>query len=311
VRFEQSVGPGEEGLRIDLFLTQRLEGVSRTAIQRALKGGLVTIDGRAVASNYKTRAGDVINGAIPAAEPLSATPEDIPVTVVYEDDDLIIVDKPSGMVVHPAKGHAKDTLVNALLFKGKSLSDTGDNVRPGIVHRLDRDTTGLIAVAKTTKAHASLSEQLKSREMGREYLAVVRGVLRPASGEIDKPIGRHKVHRKKMTVNESRSGATRSAQTLYETMEVFPTVPPASLLKVRLKTGRTHQIRVHLSAVGNPVMGDAVYGKEKSKLIDRPALHAAKLTLIHPTSGKTMVFEAPLPPDFLQLIASLRAKSRK
>ena len=305
--FKELVSPGEEGIRLDHFLVARLDGISRTAIQRALKGGLVTLKGRPVSANHKTRAAEEFCGVIPPPEPLSAEATDIPVSVVYEDDDIIIVDKPSGMVVHPAKGHEKDTLVNALVFKGKSLSDTGDSIRPGIVHRLDKDTTGLIAVAKNAAAHASLSEQLKSREMGREYLTVVRGIPKAASGEINKPIGRNKVLRKKMTVFTARTTTSRSALTMYETIEAFP-LGNAAFLRVGLKTGRTHQIRVHLSSIGNPVIGDEVYGRQKSNLIDRPALHAAKLTLIHPTTGKTMVFEAPLPPDFLKLLASLRKR---
>jgi 23S rRNA pseudouridine1911/1915/1917 synthase len=307
VTFKELVIPGEEGIRLDHFLVARLDGISRTAIQRALKGGLVTLKGRPVSANHKTRSAEEFCGVIPPPEPLSAEATDIPVSVVYEDDDIIIVDKPSGMVVHPAKGHEKDTLVNALVFKGKSLSDTGDSIRPGIVHRLDKDTTGLIAVAKNAAAHASLSEQLKSREMGREYLTVVRGIPKAASGEINKPIGRNKVLRKKMTVFTARTTTSRSALTMYETIEAFP-LGNAAFLRVGLKTGRTHQIRVHLSSIGNPVIGDEVYGRQKSNLIDRPALHAAKLTLIHPTTGKTMVFEAPLPPDFLKLLASLRKR---
>lgn len=306
--FDAPVGPGEEGMRLDRFLAAKLDGTSRTAIQKALKGGLVTLNGRPVAANHKTKSGEDFKGSIPVPEPLSAEPVDIPVNVVYEDDDLIIVDKPAGMVVHPAKGHEKDTLVNALVFKGKSLSDTGDDFRPGIVHRLDKDTTGLLAVAKNAAAHSSLSEQLKSRAMGREYLTVVRGIPKPPSGVIDKPIGRNKVLRKKMTVVPARTTSSRSAQTVYETLEAFPS-GNAAYLRVGLKTGRTHQIRVHLSSVGNPVIGDELYGRQKSNLIDRPALHAAKLTLIHPTTGKTMVFSSPLPEDFLRLLASLRGRS--
>lgn len=309
--FEVVAGEDDGGIRLDRFLSTRLEGVSRTSIQKALKAGLVTLGGRPLSANHKTRVGEVFCGSIPPPERLSAEPEDIPLDVVYEDDDLIIVDKPAGMVVHPAKGHAHDTLVNALLFKGKTLSDAGgDELRPGIVHRLDKDTTGLVAVAKNAVAHASLSAQLKSREMGREYLAVVKGTLKPPAGEISKPIGRHTVHRKKMTVSETRSSGAREARTLYETLEFFPG-GFASLVRVRLKTGRTHQIRVHLASVGNPVMGDEVYGRQKSPLIARPALHAARLTLVHPSSGKTMTFEAPLPPDFEKLLVSLRSKTRQ
>ncbi|MBI3793598.1 MAG: RluA family pseudouridine synthase [Nitrospinae bacterium] len=309
--FDLLVEVGEENQRLDVWLVSKLEGVSRTTIQKMLKGGLVTVGVRTAPANHKTRAGERFQGSVPPQEPLSAAPADIPLKIVYEDDDIIIVDKEAGMVVHPAKGHENDTLVNALLFKGKILSDAGeDGLRPGIVHRLDKDTTGLIAIAKNAAAHAALSEQLKSREMGREYLAVVRGEMKKSSGTIDKPIGRHKIHRKKMTVNDARSAGSREAQTLFETVETFPN-KNAALLKINLKTGRTHQIRVHLSSIGNPIIGDTVYGKEKTNLIGRPALHAAKLRLVHPTTRETMVFEAPVPPDFLALLDALRSTKRR
>ncbi|MBI5178251.1 MAG: RluA family pseudouridine synthase [Nitrospinae bacterium] len=297
-----TVAPGEEEVRADRFLAEKVEGLSRSAVQKLMDAGRITLGGKPLAANHKTRRGDEYRVEIPPPEPTEAEAEAIPLDIVYEDGDIVIVNKAAGMVVHPAKGHFGGTLVNALLHGIKDLSGIGGEMRPGIVHRLDKDTTGLIAVAKNDAAHASLSDQLRSRQMGREYLAVVRGHLAPPSGTIDKPIGRHHLYRKKMTVNPKKSEG-REAVTLYETVERFA---DCALVRVKLKTGRTHQIRVHFSAIGHPIMGDAVYGKGKTLLIARPALHAARLSLVHPSSGKTMTFEAPLPEDFSALLIKLR-----
>ena len=298
-----SVEDGEEGLRLDRFLVTRLEGFTRSAIQRIIENGKVMLKGKPVSANHKTHPLEKFSVEIPPPDPASAEAEDIPLDIVYEDADIVIVNKPVGMVVHPAKGHFTGTLVNALLHRCTGLSGIGGEMRPGIVHRLDKETSGLIAVAKHDASHNALSGQLKSRTMGREYLAVVRGVVRPPQGTIDKPIGRHNLYRKKMTVHPKKSSGARDAITLYETIENFK---ESTLLRVKLKTGRTHQIRVHLSAIGYPILGDTVYGKDRAKLISRPALHAAKLTLVHPTTGKTMVFETPPPPDLSLLLDKLR-----
>lgn len=295
-----AVGPGEAGERLDRFLAGRLPGITRSAVQRLIEKGLVTLAGKTVAANHKTKEGEAYRIAVPPPVPSIAIAEDIPLDVVHEDAHIAIINKPAGMVVHPAKGHAGGTLVNALLAHCPDLTGIGGELRPGIVHRLDKDTTGLIAVAKNDAAHAALSGQLKTREMGREYLAVVKGEMRPLSGAIEKPVGRHPVYRKKMSTH-TRMG--RAALTLYETLETYPGV---SLLKVGLKTGRTHQIRVHLAAVGHPILGDALYGKGKTALIARPALHAWRLTLVHPVSGETMTFTAPPPEDFQRLLAALK-----
>jgi len=297
-----TVQEGQEGLRLDRFLVLHMEGISRSSIQKIIESGKVTLHGKALPANHKTRSGEEFCVEIPPPEPSSAAAEDIPLEIVYED--IVIVNKRAGMVVHPAKGHFSGTLVNALLHHCTGLSGIGGEMRPGIVHRLDKDTSGLIAVAKNDVAHASLSDQLKARSMGREYLAVVRGVMRPPSGTLDKPIGRHHLYRKKMTVNPKSSGG-RDAVTLYETLENFK---DSTLLKVKLKTGRTHQIRVHLSAAGYPIMGDTVYGKDTSKLIARPALHAARLSLVHPATGKKMVFEVAVPDDLEKLLEKLRKR---
>lgn len=289
-------------MRADVFLVSKLAGLSRSSIKRLMDSGCVMVDKNRVTPHHKTRAGEEFRIEIPEVRPIEKTPEDIPLDIVYQDADVAVVNKAAGMVVHPAKGHPAGTLVNALLFHLKDLSGIGGEIRPGIVHRLDKDTTGLIAVAKNDKAHLSLSEQLKSRTMKRGYLAVVRGVMKNRSGRVEKPIGRHPVYRKKVSV---RTRNPREALTEYETLETFQ---EASYVRVTLRTGRTHQIRVHMSSIGHPILGDTVYGKDKTKLIARPALHAARLSFSHPESGKTMQFSAPLPQDFEKLLAHLRGK---
>ncbi len=295
-----TVQEAEDGERLDKYLAERLPELSRSGVQRLIEKGLVTLAGQPVPSRHRTDIGEEFAVEIPPPEPLDAEAENIPLDIIYEDEHIAIINKAAGMVVHPAKGHAHGTLVNALLGHCEGLSGIGGKIRPGIVHRIDKETTGLLAVAKNDAAHATLSEQLKSRAMGREYLGVVRGIITPPAGTINKPIGRHPLYRKKMSV---KTDFPRDAVTLYETVEVFRA---ATLVRLKLKTGRTHQIRVHMSAVGHPLLGDQLYGKEKTKLIGRPALHAETLTLIHPVTGNTMRFTAPLPADFVALLEKLR-----
>ncbi len=295
-----AVQEAEDGERLDKFLTEKLPELSRSAVQRLIEKGHVTLAGLPVPSRHKTSVGEEFSVDIPPPEPLDAEAENIPLDIVYEDDHIAIINKAAGMVVHPAKGHAHGTLVNALLGHCEGLSGIGGKIRPGIVHRIDKETTGLLAVAKNDVAHAALSEQLKTRTMGREYLGVIRGVITPPAGTINKPIGRHPLYRKKMSV---KTNFPRDAVTMYETVETYRA---ASLVRLKLKTGRTHQIRVHMSAVGHPLLGDSLYGKEKTKLIGRPALHAETLTLVHPVTGETMRFTAPLPADFIALLEKLR-----
>ena len=295
-----AVPEAENGERLDKFLTEKLPELSRSAVQRLIEKGLVTLAGLPVPSRHKISGGEEFAVEIPPPEPLDAEAEDIPIDIVYEDEHIAIINKAAGMVVHPAKGHAHGTLVNALLARLSGLSGIGGKIRPGIVHRLDKETSGLLAVAKNDEAHTALSDQLKSRTMGREYLAVIRGVITPPSGTINKPIGRHPLYRKKMSV---KTDFPRDAVTLYETVETYRA---AALLRLKLKTGRTHQIRVHMAAVGHPLLGDTLYGKEKSRLIGRFALHAETLTLVHPATGETMRFTAPPPADFAELLEKLR-----
>jgi 23S rRNA pseudouridine1911/1915/1917 synthase len=301
-RITVEVEKGDEGERIDRFLTFRLEKFSRSAISKLLNSGAILLNGEKVNSSHKTVKGEIYTIDPPEPEPMEAKPENIPLKIVYEDDDIAIIDKQAGLVVHPGRGHFTGTLVNGLLYHCKNLSGIGGVLRPGIVHRLDKDTSGLIAIAKNDKAHASLSDQLKSREMGREYLAVVKGQVKKPEGTINMPIGRHPTYRKKMSV---KSNSPREAVTKYMVLEVFD---GHTFMKVRLKTGRTHQIRVHFSAVGHPILGDSAYGKQKTDLIGRPALHAERLTLIHPSTNKKMAFKAEAPADFLKLLATLRGE---
>ncbi|MFQ5432282.1 MAG: RluA family pseudouridine synthase [Nitrospinota bacterium] len=294
------VGMDEAGRRADRFLASRLDNITRSALKRMMDSGQVTLDGEAVTPRHLTREGEEFS--IQQAKPVEpkAEPEELELDIVYEDSDIVIVNKPAGMVVHPAKGHHTGTLVNGLLHHCRDLSGIGGELRPGIVHRLDKDSSGLIAAAKNDAAHASLSGQLAGRTMGREYLAVVRGTLKEKSGTIDMPIGRHPVYRKKFSV---KTDSPRDAVTHYETLETFRA---AAYIKVKLHTGRTHQIRVHMSAIGHPIIGDQVYGKHKSALIDRPALHAWRLLLIHPKTGKEKLFTAKPPEDFQRLLKTLR-----
>jgi 23S rRNA pseudouridine1911/1915/1917 synthase len=293
------VATDEAGVRIDRYLVSVLPGQTRSQIQRLIKEGKVQIAAQAVKSNRVVHAGDEIDIEIP--QPTSAIPEaeNLDVRIVYQDSDLVVVDKPAGMVVHPAAGHASGTLVNALLHQVKDLSGIGGELRPGIVHRLDRGTSGLMVVAKNDKAHVELARQFHDREVEKEYVALVWGVVQ-AGKRIDLPIGRDPDDRKKMsaTARRARSATTRVTKALH--------LPGVSLIHVAIATGRTHQIRVHLSEIGHPIVGDATYGGIRRRVmgdlrpllsLDRPFLHAFRLMFHHPADGRKMEFEAPLPPD--------------
>ena len=278
-------------------------GITRSAAQKLLDGGAVTSCGATVPKNYKLRRGDVLEVEFPEVKEPDAEPEDIPLDIVYEDDDIVVVNKPAGMVVHPAPGHEHGTLVSALLWHCRgSLSSINGVLRPGIVHRIDRDTTGLVAVAKNDAAHLALAEQLKDHTMRRKYSAIVVGRLPEESGRIDKPIARHPTDRKKMAVARPSDASARGAVTHYRTVlfsEGF------TLAECELETGRTHQIRVHMASIGHPVLGDPVYGGDRTLFQRRhPALftgqmlHAKELTLIHPSTGETVTFHADEPENF-------------
>lgn len=291
----------ESGERIDALLSRKFPALSRSLIQKCMEAGTVTVNDRPVKKNARGSAGDEILFAFPETEALTVEAQQIPLDVVYEDGDLIIINKERGMVVHPAPGHPDGTLVNALLFRcGDSLSGIGGVQRPGIVHRIDKDTSGLLVVAKNDFAHQGLSAQLSDHTLCREYAAVVNGSFREESGTVDKPIGRHPVDRKRMAVTEKNS---RHAVTHWELLEAYRGY---SLVLCRLETGRTHQIRVHMASIGHPLLGDGLYGaKCPDKGLEGQCLHARRLRLVHPRTGKEMQFEAPLPDYFKEVLARL------
>ena len=298
------------GKRLDAYLAE-LSELSRSAAAKLIEQGSVTVNGRACEKKYQVKECDEIELSLPEAEKYEAEPEDIPLDVVYEDADIIVINKPSGMVVHPAPGNYTGTLVNALLFHCKdSLSGIGGVMRPGIVHRIDKDTSGLLVVAKNDAAHRALSEELGYHGIEREYHALVRGGFKEERGTVDLPIGRHPVDRKKMAVIKNGDRA-RDAVTHYEVLRAYGQI---TYLKLKLETGRTHQIRVHMSYLGHALLGDEVYSstkipfeKQHAPLFDGQILHAKRLSLTHPRTGERMSFECELPDNFKKLIDILES----
>jgi len=290
-----------DGERADQLLARLLPQLSRSAAARLLEGGGVLLAGAPVKKNYRAAAGDVLTVLLPDPEPIEAVPQDIPLDVVYEDGDVIVVNKPVGMVVHPAAGHPDGTLVNALLYHcGKSLSGINGALRPGIVHRIDRDTSGLIIAAKNDAAHLALAEQLQDHSLYREYRAVAVGGFQEDAGTVNAPIGRHPVDRKKMAVDRLRG---REAVTHWQVLERFSGY---TYLQCRLETGRTHQIRVHLASIGRPLLGDGVYGGKPWPGLAGQCLHAKKLSFVHPRTGERMELDCPLPDWFQSVLDRLR-----
>jgi 23S rRNA pseudouridine1911/1915/1917 synthase len=290
----------QAGERLDKIMSDELDELSRTMVQKLVKDGDIKVNEKQVKPNYRLQAGDVIQWALPVTEEPDILPEDIPLNVVYEDSDLIVVNKPRGMVVHPAPGHYTGTLVNALLYHCKDLSGINGVMRPGIVHRIDKDTSGLLMAAKNDKTHQSLADQLKAKSSHRVYQAIVHGVPKHDRATIDAPIGRDEKDRKKMAVNLNHG---KEAITHFTVLERFAGY---SLVACQLETGRTHQIRVHMAYIGFPIAGDPKYGPRKTLSIDGQALHAAELGFTHPTTGEEMRFTAPLPGDMAQLLEGLR-----
>ena len=280
-----------EGERLDQFLARRVPGLTRSAAQRLAEEGAVLCGGSAVKKNRRTAPGEVYTVALPDPEPIEAKAQEIPLDVVYEDSDVIVVNKPVGMVVHPAAGHPDGTLVNALLYHcGNSLSGINGKLRPGIVHRIDRDTSGLIIAAKNDAAHLALAAQLEDHSLYREYHAIAVGGFREDAGAVDAPVARHPVDRKKMAVDRVNG---KNAVTHWRVLERYSGY---TYLQCRLETGRTHQIRVHLASLGHPLLGDTVYGAKKPVPgLAGQCLHAKKLTFIHPRSGEQVTVECPLP----------------
>lgn len=288
----------EEG-RIDKILAEKIPDASRSQLQSWIKNGNVLVNGDPVKSNYKVQEGDTIAVSEPEPEVLDVEPEPIPLDVVYEDSDLLVVNKPSGMVVHPSKGHLNGTLVNALLYHVQNLSDGSQYIRPGIVHRIDKDTSGLLVIAKNNLSHQRLAEQLEQHSMEREYTALVHGVVAHEEGTIDAPLARNPNDRMKRTVREGG----RSAVTHFKRVEELA---DHTLVSLQLETGRTHQIRVHMKYIGHPIVGDPMYGPKNE--IDKRGqfLHAGVLGFVHPTTGERMRFEVPLPDFFQAKVTELR-----
>lgn len=301
------------GERLDAFVA-KVADITRSSAAKLIEDGDVLVGNSKKAKNYKVREGDEVSVELPEPEEYDALPENIPLDVVYEDDYIIVINKPSGMVVHPAPGNYTGTLVNALLYHCRdSLSGIGGVMRPGIVHRIDKDTSGLLVVAKCDEAHAALSEELKYHGIEREYHALVVGGFKDDFGTVDYPIGRHPVDRKKMAVIRDGSGNAREAVTHYTVLERFGNI---THLALKLETGRTHQIRVHMSYTGHALLGDEVYAKNKTRfetlhpaLFDGQALHAKRLTLTHPKTKERMVFECELPDNFKKALELLRKEN--
>ncbi len=295
---------GRPGERIDRFLSENLEELSRSYIQKLIKEERILVNGRPVKANYKTGEEDEITVQIPDPEILDVLPEDIPLDILYEDGDVLVVNKPKGMVVHPSPGHSSHTLVNAVLFHCKGrLSGINGVLRPGIVHRIDMDTTGSLLICKNDRAHQILAEALKDHSITRRYHAIVHGNLKEDSGTVSAPIGRHPVDRKKMSTKAPNG---RHAVTHYKVLERFGDY---TYIECELETGRTHQIRVHMADIGHPVLGDAVYGPAKCPFkLEGQTLHAKILGFTHPTTGEYMEFDAPLPEYFVSLLERLRMR---
>lgn len=294
----------ESGERIDALLARTLPSLSRSQVQKLLEQGMVTLNGRELKKNFRCSAGESYELLLPEPDELPLIPQDIPLDVVYEDGDLIVINKPRGLVVHPAPGHPDGTLVNALLYHcGDSLSGIGGQRRPGIVHRIDKDTSGLLIVAKNDFAHQGLSAQLADHSLCREYEALVRGNFKQDSGTIDKPIGRHPIDRKRMAVTDKNS---KPAVTHWQLLDSYRGY---SHILCRLETGRTHQIRVHMASIGHPLLGDFTYGAPSpEKGLEGQCLHARRLRFVHPRTGEHVLLETELPAYFMDVLARLGPK---
>ncbi|KOA20965.1 ribosomal large subunit pseudouridine synthase D [Clostridium homopropionicum DSM 5847] len=294
-----------ENTRLDVFLSKIFEDKSRSYIQKLIEGSHILVNNKEKKSNYKLNNNDIITIELPEVQELVVEAENIPLDILYEDEDVVVINKPQGIVVHPAPGNYKGTLVNALLYHCEDLSGINGVARPGIVHRIDKDTSGILVIAKNDKAHNKLAEQLKNHSMIREYIALVEGRIKQDKGVVDKPIGRNPKDRLKMGIV---SGGKR-AVTHYEVIERFE---KNTLIKCILETGRTHQIRLHMSHIGYPIVGDPVYGIKKQKFNLRgQMLHAKKLGFIHPSTGEYMEFESSLPEYFTHILDLLSNKENK
>ncbi|WP_410514534.1 RluA family pseudouridine synthase [Paenibacillus sp. BR2-3] len=289
--------------RIDKYITEAWEeNISRSQVQLWISGGHVTVNGEQVKANYKLFEGDIVTVTVPETEVTDLVAENIPLEIVYEDSDVIVVNKKRGMVVHPAVGHPSGTLVNALMYHCKDLSGINGEIRPGIVHRIDKDTSGLIMAAKNDASHASLAAQLKEHSVTRRYIAIVQGNLSHDKGTVDAPIGRDPQDRKLYVVTQKNS---KKSVTHFTVLERFG---DCTLVELQLETGRTHQIRVHMKFIGHPLVGDPIYGRSKGTTMEGQALHAAVLGFVHPSSGEYLEFSAPIPADMEDVLFTLRSR---
>ncbi len=297
---EYLVKEEESGQRLDVYLAKTAD-LSRSAVQKNIKEGGITVNGREQKANYKVETGDLVRLILPAARPLDVLAEEIPLEILYEDDDLLVVNKPKGMVVHPAPGHSSGTLVNALLYHcGDSLSGINGVLRPGIVHRIDRDTTGSLLVCKNDNAHQKIAQQIKEHSIHRLYRGIVLGNVTKEQGIVDAPIGRHPIERKKMAINEKNG---KHAVTHYRVLKRFGDL---TYMEFQLETGRTHQIRVHMASIGHPLLGDEVYGPKKCRFrLQGQTLHAYLIGFCHPSTNTYMEITAPLPDYFTRLLEVL------
>lgn len=315
-----SIESGEAGQRLDTFIAGHIDQCSRSHAALLIRQGFVQVDGHICKPGYRVKVNESISARIPPPAPLDLVAEPLALKIIFEDPDLLVINKPAGMVVHPAAGHSTGTLVHGILYHCPDLEGIGAEKRPGIVHRLDKDTSGLLVVAKNSRAHHELSRQFKDRNINKNYLAIVAGSPKADQGSIDLPVGRHPVERKKMSTRSKRG---RDALTIWQVRERFR---GAALLDIELKTGRTHQIRVHCQAVGFPIVGDPVYGRKRAlnqmtagnaalqavfKKIERQMLHAYRLGFKHPADGRPLSFEAPLPEDMAIVLEQLRRFSEK
>ena len=289
------------GERLDAFVARAADGLTRSAVQRLIEEGYVNRNGKPAKKNDKLNIGDEVSVTVPEAKPVDIAPKDIPLEIVYEDEDVLVINKPKGLVVHPAAGHQDDTLVNGLLYShADQLSGINGELRPGIVHRIDKDTSGLLAVAKNDLAHTVLASQLKDHSMARTYEAIVCGSFKEDSGTVDAPIGRHPTDRKKMCVNE------RNGKDAVTHWEVVARYRGYTHVRCRLETGRTHQIRVHMASIGHPILGDTVYGRKKPELGQTSqCLHAGVLCFAHPRDGHPVMVMADLPAYFKEVLRKL------
>ena len=301
------VGAEASGTRLDIYLSQKI-GLSRSQTEKLIRNGLVTLNKTSPKQGYRVKKDDRLFVTVPEPEKISAEPENIPLDIIYEDKDIIVINKPRGIVVHPATGSPSGTLVNALLYHIKDLSGLGGSLRPGVVHRLDKDTSGLLVFAKNQEAQTSLSRQFKERKVKKIYYALAYGLIRQDSGSISAPIGRSPADRKKMAVIKDQNLKSREALTGFRVIRRYPAKSGRgyTLLELELKTGRTHQIRVHLSHIGHPVVGDPAYSRKKDEFgVGGQLLHSKTLGFYHPTTGKYMEFNSELPEDFERVLRGL------